>query len=651
MWLRRLPVILMTFSFQQVFAQTVAVLDTGLNAEVAVMPTSSRLSGQLCFSEQDDYVAVGSNTDARQYYKASLCKNGQAKDTAASNNPATHPRQLFIGGAGPSKYLPLGGPLTHGNAISTAIYSFNSTVRHKHVQTYWFDTRLSLIGSNHFCELGFYNRAECYTITNPGKFTNNIQEALVHLANNPTGISSVVIATTITSSTLEPSACRLAIGQNEVDRLYSKGVAVVAALDNRDFSSGKKSWPNCLDKVINVARTGSGAGAGVGANGIKYFALGTSGSSVGNSFAAPRVAAAFALLHNARPTSTVADKITALNRASTLTYTHNGYTRRYIKSNQISNAISILTSSGGGGTGGDGGGGGGGTNTGGPPPPTPSGSTAILGYTNDTYYRNGFAKFIVALSGTPYNAKQFDASDAASKSSIRVTDIRDIELTFQGKFATAHNPASLQGVDIWVNGRRRHYFHTINHSADSVQILNLPYRNYSFMLNRNWLRNGDNTIEIRQRNMLDQMYFGIKNISMDYNPPIRLSVGNTNIHLYGHRVGSRRHLTGLRAEFTSSGSDMEFTATGYDIDSATEIAVFLNYRLIGYLPRSGSDRYSQPHTFLLAKEWLVGSGINTLEFVQTSSSDSEKWGIRNMLLDAKKLPVITGALLLLLGDD
>ncbi len=137
---------------------------------------------------------------------------------------------------------------------------------------------------------------------------------------------------------------------------------------------------------------------------------------------------------------------------------------------------------------------------------------------------------------------------------------------------------------------------------------------------------------------------------MDYNPPESLRIDQKDTRLYGHKVGTRKHLTGLRVEFASTKGDLEFSATGYDIDSSTEIAVFLNYKLIGYLTRGSSSSYNTGDSFLLEKEDFVSSGINTIEFVQTSSSDRENWGVVNMELTGVKPPAINGALMLLLGD-
>ncbi len=443
--------------------------------------------------------------------------------------------------------------------------------------------------------------------------------------------------------------CSKQTSSQHFQALVDKGIIPVAASGNNPNLS--IHWPACLNNVVAVAQVNNGIPVYSSVTGgkIDYFAEVTGNKPTdnqflrGTSYAAPLVSGAFATMKSANPNATVQQLKDVLHNTGTPVP---GYTARIINVARAVQAIRNVPTEP--------------TNpptTPDPEPPTtpdptqqptPTGQRATLGITSDTYYAN-FAKFSFDLNGNAYHASSLPEKSPA-KASARITDLRDIKLTFDAQLCTGKDPRTLQGVDIFVNGVRRHYFHGLRHTPSAMDCYNLGYRGLSFMLNRNWLKSGENTIEMHRRNYRDPFTLGATNIRMDYNPPETLRIDQKDPRLYGHRVGTRKHLTGLRVEFASTKDDLEFSATGFDIDSSTEIALFLNYKLIGYLTRGSSSRYNAGDVFRLEKEDFVSSGINTLEFVQTSSSDRENWGVVNMELTGVKPPAITGALMLLLGD-
>ena len=197
-----------------------------------------------------------------------------------------------------------------------------------------------------------------------------------------------------------------------------------------------------------------------------------------------------------------------------------------------------------------------------------------------------------------------------------------------------------------MNGVPRITFNSVQHETH-----NLHFKKHSFTLNRNWLRSGNNSIEIKKSRLnRSNMRMRVTKVRMEYNAPLSMKFGQTLTSLYGHRVGSRRHLTGLRVAFSGGQSDVDFSVTGFDIDTNTEIAVFLNNTRVGYLTRSANGRYNTGNNFKFRKDDLISSGINTIEFVQTSSSDSETWGVTNLKLDGAS-PDISGIIMMLLSDD
>ncbi len=441
--------------------------------------------------------------------------------------------------------------------------------------------------------------------------------------------------------------CKEQTNNNDFKALLNKGIIPVAASGNTP--NLPIHYPACLSSVTAVAqvRNGIPVYSSVTGGKIDYFAEVTGNKPTdnqflrGTSYAAPLVSGAFAAMKSANPKATLTQLKEVLHNTGTPVA---GYTARVINVARAVQAIKNVPTEP--------------TNPPTPPnppttpdptqPTTPPGQRATLGIASDTYYA-GHVKFAFDLNGDSYSASSLPEKSLA-KAGARVTDLRDIKLTFDAQLCTGKDPSTLQGVDIFVNGVRRHYFHGLRYTPGAIDCYNLGYRGLSFMLNRNWLKNGENIIEMHRRNYRDPFTLGATNIRMDYNPPETLRIDQKDPRLYGHRVGTRKHLTGLRVEFASTKDDLEFSATGFDIDSSTEIALFLNYKFIGYLTRGSSSRYNAGDVFRLEKEDFVSSGINTIEFVQTSSSDRENWGVVNMELTGVKPPAINGALMLLLGD-
>ncbi len=331
------------------------------------------------------------------------------------------------------------------------------------------------------------------------------------------------------------------------------------------------------------------------------------------------------------PSATIPQKIEALNQANTVSRTHDGHTRPIVHRDNmikaIQNIIRIAS-------------------------PTPLGQRATLNFSDDTFYEYVDAVINFTLNGSASaSVSESTGGLVASESNanINISDVRDIQLDFDGRFSSGFSQADSGGIDIWVNGVKRINF---SHSIQNPDGSGTPFHfiKHSYMLNRNWLKRGNNEIIIKPR-YSDSVSSSVSKIRMEYNLPVSMNIGDKNTKFYGHRVGTKRHLTGLRVEFPSNKYDIEFSARGFDIDSPTEIAVFLNQKRIGYLKQGLSSQFNTGDTFILKKEDFVTRGINTIEFVQTSTSDNEIWGVTNMELIGVKPPVITGSLFLLLGAD
>lgn len=266
---------------------------------------------------------------------------------------------------------------------------------------------------------------------------------------------------------------------------------------------------------------------------------------------------------------------------------------------------------------------------------TPPGETATLGFIDDTLY-DGNVTISVNLNGL------------IPGDSVSVTNVRDVELSFNGKYFYRTDLSKLNGVDIFVNGIKRINFNSIQYFSNPSQ---LYFKKHSFLLNRNWLQSGDNEVLIQNAGPFSNLGMETTDIRMEYNDPIQIKAEQKLTQLYGHFVGTQEHLTGLRVEFDSVDSDMVFSVTGFDIDSATEIAVFLNQQLIGYLKQGGNNAFNAGDDFEFTPEDFVTSGINTIEFVQTSSSSNEPWGVTNLELAVVKPSSFLPSVLRLLLDD
>jgi Zn-dependent metalloprotease/ABC-type amino acid transport substrate-binding protein len=140
---------------------------------------------------------------------------------------------------------------------------------------------------------------------------------------------------------------------------------------------------------------------------------------------------------------------------------------------------------------------------------------------------------------------------------------------------------------------------------------------------------GTNMIEFRVD--VPGYKWGITNLLLDnFVPDVTLDIAVMDTGEYGWGYGSRQHEAGLIAAFQNTGSDLELSVTGYDIDLSDEVAVYLNGYLLGYLSVGPNEGFNAGDTFLIrAAEQL--SGTNMIEF--RVDVPGYKWGITNLLLD------------------
>ncbi|MHC4487091.1 MAG: PQQ-dependent sugar dehydrogenase [Planctomycetota bacterium] len=112
-------------------------------------------------------------------------------------------------------------------------------------------------------------------------------------------------------------------------------------------------------------------------------------------------------------------------------------------------------------------------------------------------------------------------------------------------------------------------------------------------------------------------------------PRVPLTVDVLDTGQYGHNYGSDQHETELIATFEGGTMDLMLSVSGYDIDYADEVAVYLNGVLQGYLSVGLDNGLNGGNGFPIA----VGSqlsGMNRIRFVQKNAG--WMWGVTNLLV-------------------
>jgi hypothetical protein len=603
-------------------AQTVAILDQGHNTTLNHRG-SSKFVTQHCISYSDrsrlDPVQPTDGTVLLDIFQASLCNSPLGgSHQFFTNSAAFHPRTFFEPITGTSHTTSK--QLDHARIMSDAIWGFSRNVFHQHFQVFGFagnqeNTVTSLPVS----------------VANKGNYKtrggNNIVSALNFMSRvSDPNLGAVVIAKVAGDRINTPPLCTNFVGQESVDKLRSKGIVVVAGLNNNDIPAGTKTWPNCLNGVINVGRTDGFAPPfiGIGSNGIDYFAESAvpySGfAETGNSFAAPKVAAAFALLHKAHPTATVE-------------HTYSGVTKRRITRFQISNAISKLA--------------------------------AIIEEDNNTNNNpNDDIHFDPTNHGIAFGGQSSDEVEIDIDFSIllaaRTIDFhvaqnlsqglsttpnqqRDVILEFTGIFDESFSP--WRKFRVKLNNNLIDTIDGFDNNQETIKNL---------IINRNLFQDGNNTIRIEP---LDASFkWGLKDISVKLIPAIPLTIGTQDTNQYGYLETPTRY-TGLRFTFNllDRELDRKLTLTGWDIDQADETEVFLNGSSLGYLETTQQSSFGTRNSFILPTSILsVGENLIELQQLKPSGSFSgfeyEKWAVKDILVEFKKDKIIIPIILLLLDE-
>jgi subtilisin family serine protease len=141
---------------------------------------------------------------------------------------------------------------------------------------------------------------------------------------------------------------------------------------------------------------------------------------------------------------------------------------------------------------------------------------------------------------------------------------------------------------------------------------------------------GENSIEFRER--VEGWTWGVTNLGVLSPPPpppeVTLALDVVDTGQYGQYYGSYQYGASVVAAFVGDGvTPYELHVTGYDIDDATEVAVYLNGTLIGYLSVGPNKKLNAGDVFVLDPA-LQATGENRIEFRERVSGS--RWGVTNL---------------------
>jgi len=202
--------------------------------------------------------------------------------------------------------------------------------------------------------------------------------------------------------------------------------------------------------------------------------------------------------------------------------------------------------------------------------------------------------------------------------------VRDLRVTFTTKYdrisGTRANSTLIQVNGVEVDSTPRTY------SRDEID--------HELYISGRHLGVGTSVISFSPDSTNELDLWGIKSISIDYIDPIDISENVVLADRYGYQESPPR-FTGLRANFQllDLTADYNLSLVGWDIDTATELEVYLNGNSLGFLSSSFTG-LNMGDSFNLNSAELI-DGVNQLEFVNNHPSDSERfaqWGVEQILI-------------------
>ena len=635
-------------SFAQFFGtgQKIAIIDSAvLRAEAGF--SRSIFDEQLCFSRADDLVnseqvkiadntipTLGPSEMYRHYTVASTCKNGVEKDYSSSD-AAEGQRQTW-------HYRPLYDwhffGLSHGTNVTLQVLDNARDVKIISVNSAFYSAKNKFRSeSNDEQECGFHGtdtripllsrpseKIACYSVSD-AFHEPEVFDRIIARGN--------VAAINISSGNDQTSCSSQAAFYASIK---NRGVAVVAAVGNGGVSA-RVGFPACDQSVISVGALDGPNGniaSYTSQNGhIDFLANGTMENYTktnfisGTSFAAPIVTAAFAVMREAKPNATIDQMVFALTTAAFkkgLIRQHRGRDVPIVSNSIILDAAACLVS-----------------------------GECLIGGTDETftevnYFDGGqYGSIFGDDSITEYEFQiDFDSLNVGIPSAaLTLADDASVNDSSQSSvnLQQSQNSTSIERRrDVVLKfashlGGSNNFRVTLNNSVSIGQTSTYSngVRQHEFMINRNMLRNGSNSITITPNRT--SAPWGLSEVSAEFNPVVPLTINQVDDNEYGYQKTPPRY-TGMRASFNLSSVSQDYllSVTGWDIDLPSENEVFLNGTSLGFLSEGpGSSEFSPRDTFTLKQADLI-EGANIIEFVQRlpdsewSGFEDEKWFVTGL---------------------
>ncbi|MGD9045012.1 MAG: PQQ-dependent sugar dehydrogenase, partial [Desulfobacterales bacterium] len=245
--------------------------------------------------------------------------------------------------------------------------------------------------------------------------------------------------------------------------------------------------------------------------------------------------------------------------------------------------------------------------------------------------------FVVGLSGTIEIPLTLGNMDTAKYGYNYGTNLHATELTATFQNASADLVFSVSGYDIDYTDEIAVYLNDNLLGYLSTGPNNGLNAGDSFDIPADAQISGENRIRFVQKT--EGWTWGVTNLLLEEHvitpADITLTVGEIDNREFGHNYGSNQHAIELTVGFTGTSMDLFFSVTGYDIDYADEVAVYLNDNLLGYLSKGPDNDLNAGDSFDIPAAAQI-PGENRIKFVQ--KTEGFTWGVTNLLLADYTLP-------------
>jgi|GEM_PF-1062311 len=192
----------------------------------------------------------------------------------------------------------------------------------------------------------------------------------------------------------------------------------------------------------------------------------------------------------------------------------------------------------------------------------------------------------------------------------------DLVLNVAGYNVTSRSP-----VTVWLNGSKLgRLAKSGRKELGAIEAFALP---------AHLLTGGINEVVFRQNKPGRSWGVAALKLTSTNSPVVSLNIGATDFNSYGFRYGSDQHASVLRTTFNSTGKSLDLSVVGFDIDSGSEVLVYLNGKRVGALKRTANLRHGDDIRIFLPAGAQV-SGQNELEFIRPKPKG--KWGVTKLKL-------------------